>query len=148
MTIRDCLTTLSVIHTVIFLATCLAVLVATNVLTFPKQIVLYECYLTIGNVSFSMIAGGERNIILQTVATKVAGQMLHGGMLEKFLATLRELLRKVELDSTFRKGYCNHGLFRNVFGRCKVCHIGQCSVQLVSLWRCETCLMKKCIVYN
>ena len=60
----------------------------------------------------------------------IAGQMLHCAMTEKFVATSREALRKVELHSTFRKGFCN--LSRNVFGRCNVCYTEQCFVQPVS----------------
>ena len=36
------------------------------------------------------------------VATQVAGKVLHCATWEKFLATLRNALRKVELTSTFR----------------------------------------------
>lgn len=36
------------------------------------------------------------------VTTQVAGQMLNYAMISKFVATLREAFRKVELISTFR----------------------------------------------
>ena len=57
-------------------------------------------------------------LVLQTVVTPVAGQMLYYPMLEEFVATLREALRKGELNSTFRYGFCN--LSRYDFSRCKV----------------------------
>ena len=40
--------------------------------------------------------------MLLNVATQVAGKVLHCATWEKFLATLRNALRKVELTSTFR----------------------------------------------
>ena len=63
------------------------------------------------------------------VATQVAGQMLRYA---KSAATLGEALRKVELNSTFRNGFCN--LSRYVFGRCKVT-LEQCFVQFVRVSR-------------
>ena len=48
------------------------------------------------------------------VATQVAGKVLHGATWEKFLATLRDALRKVELTSTFRKDCGNKKIATNV----------------------------------
>ena len=45
----------------------------------------------------------------QTVATQVAGEMLHCAMFKNSL----QPLRKVELNSTFRNGFCD--CFHNVF---------------------------------
>ena len=54
-------------------------------------------------------------LVLQTVATKVVGQMLHCAMPKNSL----QPLRKVELNSSFRNCFCNSS--RNVFRCCKVC---------------------------
>ena len=56
-------------------------------------------------------------LIPQAVATQVTGQLLHRAVLEKFIATLREALRKVELNLTFRNRDNVCTLSRNVFGR-------------------------------
>ena len=53
-------------------------------------------------------------------------------------------LQKVGACSTFRNGFCN--LSRNVFGRYKVCYIGQCFVQLVLQLRCKTSCTKNSTV--
>ena len=63
------------------------------------------------------------------VATQVAGQILRYA---KSAATLREAFWKVELNSTFRNGFCN--LSRYVFGRCKVT-LEQCFLQFVRVSR-------------
>lgn len=65
-------------------------------------------------------------VMLQTVATQVSGQLLHCAMSEKMVATLREAFN----------------LSHNVLGRCKLCYIKKCFVQLVAPWRCA----KSCIV--
>ena len=48
------------------------------------------------------------------VATQVVGKVLHGATWEKFLATLRDALRKVELTSSFRKDCGNKKIATNV----------------------------------
>ena len=48
------------------------------------------------------------------VATQVAEKVLHCATWEKFVATLRNALRKVELTSTFRNGYGNKKIATNV----------------------------------
>ena len=80
-------------------------------------------------------------LVPQTVASQVAGQMLHCGMLKR---NSLQPCWKVQLNSTFRNGFCKWS--RNVFGRCKVCYIGQRFEQLVSQWRCETSCTKNCTV--
>ena len=42
-------------------------------------------------------------LVLQIVAAKVAGQMLHCAMLKKFVTTVAET--EVKLNSTFRNGF-------------------------------------------
>ena len=51
------------------------------------------------------------------VATQVAGKVLHCATWEKFLATLRDALRKVELTSTFRNDCGNKKIATNVCSR-------------------------------
>ena len=107
-----------------FRATCLAK-------PFLKTFSHYEtsCFtgVKLGNVSFNLSRFDDHMrltehfhwLVRQTVATHVAGQMLHCTMLKNSL----QLLRKIELNSTFRNGFCNW--FCNVFRPCKVCYIGQ-----------------------
>ena len=54
------------------------------------------------------------------VAIQVAGKVLHCATWEKFLATLRNALRKVELTSTFRDDCGNKTIATNVCSR--VCY--------------------------
>ena len=63
---------------------------------------------------------------------------------EKFLATLRDALRKVELTSTFRNDCGNKKVARNVCSR--VCYTRQYFVQLVSQQNCETSRKRNCLV--
>ena len=63
------------------------------------------------------------------VATQVAGTVLHCATWEKFLATLRNALWKVELTSTFRNDCGNKKIATNVCSR--VCYTRQYFVQLV-----------------
>ena len=51
------------------------------------------------------------------VATQVAGKVLLCATWEKFLATLRDALRKVELTSTFRNDCGNKKIATNVCSR-------------------------------
>ena len=61
------------------------------------------------------------------VATQVAGKMLHGATWEKFLATLRNALWKVELTSTFRNDCGNKKIATDV----RVCYgLGNISCNL------------------
>ena len=78
------------------------------------------------------------------VATQVAGKVLHCATWEKFLATLRNALRKVELTSTFRNDCCNKKIATNVCSR--VCYTRQYFVQLVSQQNCETSCKRNCLV--
>ena len=70
-------------------------------------------------------------LVPPTVATQVVGKILRFAMLEKFLAMFREALRKLELNYTFRNGSIPYSC--NVLGSGKLCHIGQCFVQLSCL---------------
>ena len=51
------------------------------------------------------------------VATQVTGKVLHCATWEKFLAMLRNALRKVELTSTFRNDCGNKKIATNVCSR-------------------------------
>ena len=62
------------------------------------------------------------------VATQVAGKVLHCATWEKFVATLRDALRKVELTSTFRRDCSNKKIATNVCSR--VCYTRQYFVHL------------------
>ena len=60
-------------------------------------------------------------LLPQTVATQVAGQMLHCATLKKFVASVAESRHSFY---TFRNGFCNWP--RNVFGRyTELCYIDQ-----------------------
>ena len=83
-------------------------------------------------------------LVPQTVATQVAGKVLHCATWEKFLATLRDAMRKVELTSTFRNDCGNKKIARNVC--CRVCYTRQYFVQLVSQQNCETSCKRNCLV--
>ena len=78
------------------------------------------------------------------VATQVARKVLHCATWEKFLATLRNALRKVELTSTFRNDCGNKKIATNVCSR--VCYIRQYFAQLVSQQNCETSCKRNCLV--
>jgi len=66
----------------------------------------------------------------QKVATHVAGSTLHYTTLEKFVATLREALQKVEPSSTSSNDCGNKKIAINVC--CRVCYNRQFFTQLVS----------------
>ena len=70
------------------------------------------------------------------VATQVAGKVLHCATWEKFLATLRNALQKVELTSTFHNDCSDKKIATNVCSW--VCYTRQYFVQLVSQQNCET----------
>ena len=78
------------------------------------------------------------------VATQVAGKVLHCATWEKFLATLRNALRKVELTSTFRNDCGNKKIATNAFSR--VCYTRQYFLQLVSQQNWETSCKRNCLV--
>ena len=78
------------------------------------------------------------------VATQVAGKVLHCATWEKFLATLQNALRKVELTSTFRNDCGNKKIATDVCSR--VCYTRQYFVQLVSQQNCETSCERNCLV--
>ena len=78
------------------------------------------------------------------VAPQVAGKVLHCATWEKFLATLRDALKKVELTSTFRNDCGNTKNATNVCSR--VCYTRQYFVQLVSQQNCETSCKRNCLV--
>ena len=78
------------------------------------------------------------------VATQVAGKVLHCATWEKFLATLRNALRKVELTSTFRNDCGNKKIATNVCSR--VCYTRQYFMQLVSQQNCKTSCKRNCLV--
>jgi len=59
------------------------------------------------------------------VATQVAGKVLHCATWEKFLATLRNALRKVELTSTFCNDCGNKKIATNI---CNSAFIYVCNV--------------------
>ena len=82
--------------------------------------------------------------MLLNVATQVAGKVLHSATWEKFLATSRNALRKVELISTFRNESGNKKIAANVCSR--VCYTRQYFVQLVSQQNCETSCKRNCLV--
>ena len=69
------------------------------------------------------------------IATQVAGKVLHCATWEKFLATLRNALRKVELNSTSRNDCGNRKIATNDCSR--VCYTRQYFVQLVSQQNCD-----------
>ena len=78
------------------------------------------------------------------VATQVVAKVLHCATWEKFLATLRNALRKVELTSTFRNDCGNKKIATNVCSR--VCYTRQYFVQLVPQQNCETSCKRNCLV--
>ena len=78
------------------------------------------------------------------VATQVAGKVLHCATWEKFLATLRNALRKVELNSTSRNDCVNRKIATNDCSR--VFYTRQYFVQLVSQQNCETSCKRNCLV--
>ena len=78
------------------------------------------------------------------VATQVAGKVLHCATWEKFLATLLDVLQKVELTSTFRNDCGNKKIATNVCSR--VWYTRQYLVQLVSQQNCETSCKRNCLV--
>ena len=78
------------------------------------------------------------------VATQVAGKVLQCATWEKFLATLRNALRKVELTSTFRNDCGNKKIATNLCSR--VCCTRKYFVQLVSQQNCETSCKRNCLV--
>ena len=54
--------------------------------------------------------------------------MLHYAMIEKFVATLRKALRKVELNATFSNDFCN--LPRNILAPARYVTLGNVSFNL------------------
>ena len=78
------------------------------------------------------------------VATQVAGKVLHCATWEKFLATLRNALRKVELTSTFRNDCGNIKIATDVCSR--ECYTRQYFVHLVPQQNCETSCKRNCLV--